>query len=275
VSQKEEIRYLLEQYDISIDEVRERYPDKEISPEILREYITQKFFPKIKEKNRVIGVRKVIASRLSTSYREAVHVTLHMEAGVDKLLELRSRIKDLFQKDVSLTLLLIKLTAKALEEHKELNATYEKEEIIIYEDVNVSFAVDTPYGLVSPVLRRVNGKNLLELQDEYVDLVRRAQAGKLKEKDLVGGTFTVTNLGMYDVLFFNPIINPPQVAILGLGKITEKFYLEEHTNSLQRKRFIILSLSFDHRVIDGAPAARFLQKVKSYIENPEIVLNLT
>jgi len=275
VSQKEEIRYLLEQYDININEVRERYPGKEISPEILRAYITQKFFPKIKEKRRVIGVRKVIASRLSTSYREAVHVTLHMEAGVDKLLELRSRIKDLFQKDVSLTLLLIKLTAKALEEHKELNATYEKEEIIIYEDVNVSFAVDTPYGLVSPVLRRVNGKNLLELQDEYVDLVRRAQAGKLKEKDLVGGTFTVTNLGMYDVLFFNPIINPPQVAILGLGKITEKFYLEEHTNSLQRKRFIILSLSFDHRVIDGAPAARFLQKVKSYIENPEIVLNLT
>jgi len=270
----EEIKYLIEQYDVNIDDVRKVYPGREITPELLREYITLRFFPKVKERRKIIGIRKTIASRLSASYREAVHVTIHMEAEVAKLFELRERVKESAKRDISYTLLVAKCVAKALTEHKELNATLEKDELVIHDDVNIAFAVDTPYGLLTPVLRRVDKRELWELQDEYNDIVERARAGRLKEKDIVGGTFTITNLGMFDTLLFDPIINPPQVAILGLNKTYEKLYLDENTQAIKKGRYTILSLTFDHRVIDGAPAARFLQRVRYYIENPNEVIKL-
>lgn len=270
----EEINYLLEQYEISLEDVRRRFPGREVTPELVREYILQEFFPKIREKKKLMGIRKTIASRLSTSYRNAVHVTIHTEACADALVSLRTRIKEEAKKDVSYTLLAAKLTAKALTEHREFNATFEQDEITIYDDVNIAIAVDTPFGLLTPVLRRVDKRDLFELQNEYATLVERARAGKLKEKDIVGGTFTMTNLGMFDTLLFDPIINPPQVAILGLNKIYEKIYYDEETQTVQRGRYTILSLTFDHRVVDGAPAARFLQRVRYYFENPQEVVTL-
>jgi len=118
-------------------------------------------------------------------------------------------------------------------------------------------------------LRDVDKKSIRDLVDEYGDLVKRTRSGGLKEKDFVGGTFTITNLGMLDVDFFTPIINPPQIAILGINRMKDNVILE---NGVPKNvKTMHLSLSFDHRAIDGAPAARFLQRIKQYFEESDQV----
>jgi len=129
----------------------------------------------------------------------------------------------------------------------------------------LAMILDAPYGLVTPVIRDVDKKSVADLVTEYEDVVSRARAGQLKEKDFVGGTFTITNLGMLGVDSFTPVINPPQVAILGINRIKDVVVLENNEPRLAKS--MTLSLSVDHRVVDGAPGARFLQKVKEYFEN--------
>jgi len=265
-----EIQQLAVQYDIDLSKVKGTGPQGRVTKDDVLRYIKEFYWPKILERRELSGIRVIIASRLHKSYSEAVHVTLNTEAQVDSLLNCRSALKNKLGIEIPLTLLIAKLTAKALEEHRELNATFEDNELIIYEDVNINIAVDTPLGLLTPVIRRVNIRSIEDLYKDYVDIVERARTGMLKLKDFEGGTFTITNLGMYDVESFTPIINPPQVAILGVGRIKE--VVVYRGEELTIMKVIGLSLSFDHRVIDGAPAARFLQSIKRYIENPSLVL---
>mgnify|MGYP003873253247 CR=1 FL=1 len=264
-------RVLAEQYDIDLRGVRGSGPGGEVTVKDVEELIKERYLPRVRERRSLRGIRRVIASRLSKSYREAVHVAINMEVSMDRLVGLREELAGEVGVKPSYTVLIAKCVARAIRDYIEVNATLEGDEVVIYDTININIAVDTPLGLLVPVLRRVDEKGLKELLKEYEDLVSRAKKGLLKEKDVIGGTFTITNLGMYGVDSFTPIINPPQVAILGVGRMARKPYVDGETGEVKVGTFMNLSLVIDHRAIDGAPAARFLQRVKHYIEHPEEV----
>ncbi|ALM76452.1 dihydrolipoamide acetyltransferase family protein [Thermococcus barophilus] len=268
----EQVRVIAEQYDIDLSKIEGSGPNGEVTLQDLEAYIREHFYPKVKREVKIFGIRKVIGDRLSKSYREAVHVTLNMEVEMDKLVEMREKLAKKLGKKPSYTVLMLKCIAKAIRDFIEINATIEGDKIIIYDNININIAVDSPIGLITPVIRDVDKKSLEGLLREYQDLVERVKKGILKEKDFVGGTFTVTNLGMFGVDSFTPIINPPQIAILGLNRIVKKPVIKD--GEIKICNVMNLSLSFDHRAIDGAPAARFLQKVKYYLENPEEVFEV-
>ena len=264
-------RVLAEQYDIDLRGVRGSGPGGEVTVKDVEELIKERYLPRVRERRSLRGIRRVIASRLSKSYREAVHVAINMEVSMDRLVGLREELAGEVGVKPSYTVLIAKCVARAIRDYIEVNATLEGDEVVIYDTININIAVDTPLGLLVPVLRRVDERGLRELLKEYGDLVSRAKKGLLKEKDVIGGTFTITNLGMYGVDSFTPIINPPQVAILGVGRMARKPYVDGETGEVKVGTFMNLSLVIDHRAIDGAPAARFLQRVKHYIEHPEEV----
>ncbi|OYT50946.1 MAG: dihydrolipoyllysine acetyltransferase [Desulfurococcales archaeon ex4484_204] len=264
-------RVLAGQYDIDLRGVRGSGPGGEVTVKDVEELIKERYLPRVRERRPLRGIRRVIASRLSKSYREAVHVAINMEVSMDRLAGLREELAREVGVKPSYTVLIAKCVARAIRDYIEVNATLEGDEVVIYDTININIAVDTPLGLLVPVLRRVDERGLRELLKEYGDLVSRAKKGLLKEKDVIGGTFTITNLGMYGVDSFTPIINPPQVAILGVGRMTRKPYVDGETGEVKVGTFMNLSLAIDHRAIDGAPAARFLQRVKHYIEHPEEV----
>jgi pyruvate dehydrogenase E2 component (dihydrolipoamide acetyltransferase) len=145
-----------------------------------------------------------------------------------------------------------------------VNSTLVGDQVRIFEDVNVGVATATEHGLVVPVIRSADMITLQEIDARLNDLSEKARAGKLTKEELSDGTFTITNLGMYDVEFFTPIINPPEAAILGVGAINEKLVMSG--GKVEVRRVMMLSLSYDHRIIDGAPAAEFLREVKAEIE---------
>lgn len=264
----DELKFLLDQYDVKEEDVRAKYG--KFDRESVEKFIAEVFLPKVKEKKKFIGLRKTIAQNLYRSYSQAVHVTLNMEVSMEELLKKREGLKKEGGESSSITIMIGKCVASALKEFPSFNATFEGNEITIYEDINIAFAVDSPLGLFTPVVRRIDRRNIFELNKEFEEVAERARKGMLKEKDIVGGTFTITNLGMLGVSTFNPIINPPQVAILGVNTTFEKPVKGEGGN-IEWKKFSYLSLTFDHRINDGAPAARFLGKIKHYIENPEEV----
>jgi len=204
------------------------------------------------------GIRKTTAERVSLSARTAPHSTITMEVNMTNAIRLREEIQ------VSYTDILVKVVAKALEEHRILNSTIVGEKIKIYEDINIGVAVATEKGLVVPVVRNANKKPLLQIASTLKGLLEKARERELSREDLTGGTFTITNLGMYGVEVFIPIINPPEAAILGVGKVTEKPVIVN--KEVKIKPIMYLSLSYDHRIVDGAPAAQFLQKVKQILE---------
>jgi pyruvate dehydrogenase E2 component (dihydrolipoamide acetyltransferase) len=166
---------------------------------------------------------------------------------------------------VSYTAILVEAVAKSLPEHSLINSRLDGNQIKVFEDVNVGLAVATENGLVVPVIRNADRKSVTEIESAIRELTERARHGKLTREDLSGGTFTVTNLGMYGVEFFTPIINPPEAAILGAGKIMEK--PAAVAGKVEVKPIMALSLSYDHRIVDGVPAAEFLLKVKERIES--------
>ncbi|MCS7088603.1 MAG: 2-oxo acid dehydrogenase subunit E2 [Thermoflexales bacterium] len=216
------------------------------------------------------SVRRITAQRLSESARSVPQVTLFTEADAAQLVAAREQISAELGEKASYNTLLILICARALREHPLLNASWAGDEtpgIVMHQQVNVALAVDTPRGLLTPVVRDADKKPLRVLHTELSALVKQAQAGTLPPDALQGGTFTLTNLGMFDVDGFTPIVNPPQAAILGVGRIRERA-VPQADGRIVARATITLSLSFDHRVVDGAPAARFLQRVKQLIERP-------
>jgi pyruvate dehydrogenase E2 component (dihydrolipoamide acetyltransferase) len=147
-----------------------------------------------------------------------------------------------------------------------VNVRLVEEGIVTLSDINVGIALDTDRGLLVPVVRDAGSKSLFEIQRMVAELAERALAGRSLPDDLTGGTFTITNLGMYDIDAFTPIINPPECAILGVGRIVAKPVAVE--GQVVVRDMMALSLSFDHRLLDGAPAARFLQRVRQLVERP-------
>jgi pyruvate dehydrogenase E2 component (dihydrolipoamide acetyltransferase) len=214
--------------------------------------------PKVKELVPLSGFRKTTAERLSMSFRTAPHSAVVMEVDVSKATVLHERLQ------VSYTTIVVKAAATALNEMPIVNSTLDGDRIKIFEDVNVGVAIATPNGLVVPVIRNADQKALKDIDAQVVELTEKAQLAKLSREEVTGGTFTVTNLGMYGVDFFIPIINPPEAAILAIGRIIEKPALVN--GKVEVKSVMMLSLSYDHRVIDGAPAAEFLGKIKDRLE---------
>jgi pyruvate dehydrogenase E2 component (dihydrolipoamide acetyltransferase) len=216
------------------------------------------------------GLRAVISERLSASWRERPHVTLTTEADASNLVSARQQINAEGSEKVSYNALLVALVARALGEHPYMNVSLTERGIERRTDVNIGVAVDTERGLLVPVVKDADAKGVLEIQHTLKGLVERAVAGESLPDELTGGTFTITNLGVYDIDAFTPIINPPESAILGVGRIAAK-PVAVNGQVVVRDR-IALSLSFDHRVVDGAPAARFLQRVKQLIERPFVLI---
>ncbi|MDI6846874.1 MAG: dihydrolipoamide acetyltransferase family protein [Candidatus Bathyarchaeia archaeon] len=251
---------LAREYGIDLSLVKGSGPEGRIVEEDVRRFVeeTRGILPKVKEIIPLSGFRKTSAERVSLSFKTAPHSTIMMEVDVSKATELHEKL------EVSYTAILVKAVAKALTEHPIINSMFEENQIKIFEDVNVGVAVATEYGLVVPVIQNADRKSLKEIDATIKELTEKARQGKLTREDLSGGTFTITNLGMYGVEFFTPIINPPEAAILGVGKIVEKPIVI--SGKIETKPFMTLSLSYDHRIVDGAPAAEFLRKIKEKIE---------
>jgi len=262
-----EVEQIAEQYGIDLRNLKGSGKDSEILIHDIEEYVKEKYLPKVRKEVKISGIRKVIAERLSKSYMEAVHVTENMEVKMGKFVKTRDELSKKLQTKPSFTVLMLKCIAKALRDFIDLNASIQEDKIIIYDTININLAVESPLGLITPVIRDVDRKRLEQLLVDYRDIIERSQKNELKEKDFIGGTFTVTNLGMYNVDFFNPIINPPQISILGLNRIAEKPVVEG--TQLKIDKVMTLSLTFDHRVVDGALAAKFLDRIRYYFENPE------
>lgn len=216
----------------------------------------------VQKKTKLEGVRKAVAERLSFSARTAVPVTITIEADATKLASMKEK-----ESHIAFTAFAVKAAALTLERHAMINSTIEGDEITTYSDINVAVAINTEEGLVAPVIQNANRKSLKEINSTIEELSQKAKEKQLAIKDLTGGTFTVTNLGGYDIESFAPIINPPQCAILGLGRIVYKpFALGGRVSA---RPSTLLTLVFDHRIVDGVPAAKFLQDLKRRLEDPE------
>jgi pyruvate dehydrogenase E2 component (dihydrolipoamide acetyltransferase) len=205
----------------------------------------------------MVGIRKTTAERLSFSARTAPHSTVVMEVDMSNAARIHRETQ------LSYTEMLVKAVALALREHRIVNASLDGEQIKIFEDVNVGVAVASERGLVVPVIRNADNRSLSEIASVLQTLVGKARQGELTKDDVSGGTFTVTNLGMFGVDVFIPIINPPETAILGVGRVVEKPIAVD--GQVTVRPMMQLSLAYDHRIVDGAPAAQFLQTIKKIL----------
>ena len=215
------------------------------------------------------GVRQAIAEGMMQSLHSMAQLTLMTQADVTGLVELRDLLRQRWEARISYTDLIVKAAALALREHPILNSMLLGEEIVLQGEVNVGVAVALDEGLIVPVVREADRKTVLEIHAELEELARRAREGTLSVDQVTGGTFTVTNLGMYGVDAFTPIINPPQVAILGVGRITEGLALQG--GQVVSRSKMALSLTIDHRIVDGAPGAAFLQTLVQLLEHPALI----
>jgi pyruvate dehydrogenase E2 component (dihydrolipoamide acetyltransferase) len=220
------------------------------------------------------GVRAIIAERMAASVHTTARVTLVTEADATEFVAARIRIKEKVEQDWGFAPgyndLLARIVTAALRRFPYMNARLAPDAIEILGHVHLGMAVDTDRGLLVPVIREADQKSLHQFGAEFRILAERARNGRSLPDDLTGGTFTITNLGMYDVDAFTPVINLPQVAILGVGRIAPKPVA--YGESVVVRQMWTLSLVFDHRLVDGAPAARFLQYIKQLIEEPYLLL---
>jgi pyruvate dehydrogenase E2 component (dihydrolipoamide acetyltransferase) len=227
------------------------------------------------ERIQLRGMRKTIAQAMTKSKSTIPHAAGIDEADITQLAALKARAQErAAQKKIHLTFLpfVIKAVVAALQEHPYLNASLEDEssEIVLKKYYNIGVAVDTKDGLMVPVVKDVKGKNLFRLAEELAILSEKARSRTIDLADLRGGTFTLTNFGAMGGIFGFPIIHHPEVAILGLGKILEKPLVLG--GKIEIRKVLPLSLSFDHRVVDGAEAVRFMNTVIELLEDPGLIL---
>ena len=225
----------------------------------------------LSKEETISSVRREIASKLSKSYREAVHITLEFSADVTGIVKIRERLKEKAEKNKlpvpTFNDIFVRIVSLVLKDYPTLNANFDGEKLTIFNTVNMGVAVAVKEGLLVPVVKEAEKKNVFEIAKITGDLVNRTREGKILPDELSGGTFTITNLGMFGIDFFTPIINPPQVAILGIGRIKEVL---KPGNAVVSE--VVLSLSVDHRVVDGAPAARFLKDIGEALKDPLLFL---
>ncbi len=211
-------------------------------------------------------MRKVIAKRLGESKFSAPHFYLTMEMNMDKMISAREAINEESPIRISYNDLIVKASALTLRKHPEINASWFGDKITYHEDINIGVAVAIDDGLMVPVIRNADRKTLVAIKSEIKDLAGKAKSRKISTEEMQGNTFTISNLGMFDIDEFTAIINPPDACILAVGSIVQKPIVKD--GEIVVGNIMKVTLSCDHRIVDGAKGAAFLQTLKSFIENP-------
>lgn len=218
------------------------------------------------------NIKKITAKRLLESKTTVPHFYLTIDCRIDGLLEARKQLnaagKDHYK--LSVNDFVVKACAMALKSYPAANVSWTEEAMLQFKHADISVAVATPNGLITPIVKQAETKGLVAISSEIKDLAKRARDGKLKPEEFQGGTFTVSNLGMYGISHFGAIINPPQSCILAVGAGEERPYVEN--GEIKIGTFMTCTLSTDHRTVDGAVGAEFLQVLKRYIESPTAML---
>lgn len=219
----------------------------------------------------VTGMRKIIAEKMAYSKKIAPHIYLSLEVDMTKVIELKQKLSISIQEKYNVKLsyndILIKAAAVALRQNPIINSSFSEEEIILKEEINIGLAVALDGGLIVPVIKNADRKGLANIASETSELIQKAKDKKLMPDDYHGGTFTISNLGMYDIEKFSAIINQPETAILAAGMILKKPVVTED-DEIAIRPMMNLTLSCDHRAIDGATGAEFLQNIKHILEEP-------
>jgi len=222
---------------------------------------------------KLTGIKKIVALRMKQSYSDAPHIYLELSCDMSEASRLKEKANKAYlgKSHLTYTDIIIKATSQVLKLNPLLNATLKEDSILIYDDINIGIATSTDRGLVVPVLKAANRLSLFEISTLRQDITERAKDGKQTLDDLSGGTFTITNLGMFGIESFRPIITPNQAAILAVGMIKMSPVVDEVGNICARP-LMTLSLACDHRIVDGADGARFLSDLKEMLENPAMML---
>jgi len=273
-------RRLARQNDIDLSTVTGSGPQGRILIEDLEAAIAARSAPPAPEPSAdgvvpLTGIRGAVATRMLQSIQTTAQVTLTTEAIVTEAMQLRRGLSRHHAEEAGGSIgplpVVVKATAEALKRHPRMNAIETTgadgtAQAQMLPEINIGLAVALDEGLVTPVIRGADGKSLAQLAAENRDLAARTREGRTRPEEISGGTFTITNLGANEIDGFTPIINPPQAGILGVGRVVEKPVIVN--GEIVKGETMYLSLTFDHRVIDGAPAAAFLQTVKSLLEDP-------
>jgi pyruvate dehydrogenase E2 component (dihydrolipoamide acetyltransferase) len=221
-------------------------------------------------------MRQRIAERLTASYQDIPHIYLSVEVDMQETEASRKRINaledDTHSQDISLTAYLVKAVAWTLKRHPQLNASFQEDGIQIWNNINIGVATALDEGLIVPVIHDADQLSLRELNSILKDLTNRARKGELSREEIKNGTFTISNLGMYGIHDFTAIINPPQSAILAVGAIRRQPIVVDPNDHLEVHPIMSMTLSVDHRMIDGAVAAMFLADLVKALETPELLM---
>ena len=209
----------------------------------------------------------MIAENMVASLQGMAQVTVTSEIDVTELVDLRERLKKAFE--LTYTDLIVKAVTVALRKHPRLNAVLDGDVIQPLEDIHIGVGVALEEGLIVPVIRHADRLSVQEIGATLRSLAAKARSNNLEIDEISGGTFTITNLGAYGIDAFTPIINPPEMAILGVGRILEKVVV--YRGDIARRSMMVLSLTFDHRLVDGAPAAAFLQTLGDVLSHPYLI----
>jgi pyruvate dehydrogenase E2 component (dihydrolipoamide acetyltransferase) len=222
----------------------------------------------------LIGMRKKIAERLTESYQSIPHIQFTARVDMSNFIKARNDYNDLALKrgdeKVSVTAMLVKLVAMVLADHRMINSSLAEDHIFVHQDINIGVAVALEKGLIVPVIKNADQKGISKIAAESNDLVTRAREENLTSGDVKGGTFTITNLGPFGVEQFNAIINPPEAAILAIGATTSEVVAVPE-GAIAVRPIMRFTLSADHRIVDGAVAARFIADLKTTLENPVLM----
>jgi pyruvate dehydrogenase E2 component (dihydrolipoamide acetyltransferase) len=262
-------RHLARQHGIDLRRVQGTGPKGRILIEDVQKALQLQSQPTAKPAQVVPikGMRQTIATRMVQSLQTMAQVTLTTEVDVTEAMTLRAGLARQWpESGLSPLHLVIKATARALQEHPRMNAVQKEHEVELVPEIHIGVAVSLEEGLLVPTIHRADAKHLAQIASESRDLATKAREGRASYEEVTGGTFTITNLGAYGIDAFTPIINPPQVGILGMGRVVEKPVV--YQGEITKRSMMFLSLTFDHRVIDGAPAAAFLHALKGHLEDP-------
>mgnify|MGYP000886959589 CR=1 FL=1 len=221
----------------------------------------------------IVGVRKTIATRMEESLKRSPQVSGFSKTDMSALVEFKQKLASQGH-NISYTEMFVKIAAVALEQHPMLNSSRQDNKIIIYKSKNIGVAIAADNGiLMVPVVKNAESKSLIEISNEVKELIKKVKTGKITQDDMVGGTFTVSSVGMFDVDGATPILNAPEAALLAIGVIRKEPVVEDD-DSIKIRPVAFLSMTLDHAVIDGVPGAKFLMTVKEIVGNPEQYLKV-
>ncbi len=270
-------RRLAQENNIDITTIKGTGPEGRIVKDDILKIIEEKKKRKVLERKSgkenvipITGIRKIIAERMKESVQQKPYYSESMKVRGEALIKLRETVLKVNKVKVSYNNLIIYIVSRVIKNFPMFNALVDDKNIYLKNEVNISFALATQKGLMVPVVKNADKKSLIEIDKEVKSLIKRAEEGTLTVGDLEGGTFTVSNLGMYGIDYFEAIINPPQVAILAVSAIKKVPVIEEE--KLGIGYMLNIALTSDHRAVDGADTAKFLIALKNALENPYEVL---